>query len=121
VAWEVEYTDQFETWWEGQSEESQERIDVMIAELAARGPALGRPCVDTVKGSKFPNMKELRVVGTSIRILFAFDPRRVALLLLGGDKAGQWKEWYDQAIPEADELFDQHLVEVKREADKKDG
>ena len=60
-------------------------------------------------------MKELRPCGSNIRILFAFDPRRVAILLLGGDKAGQWHTWYNQAIPVADRLYDDHLDQLRRE------
>jgi hypothetical protein len=55
-------------------------------------------------------MKELRV-GT-IRILFAFDPRRIAILLIGGDKRNKWNQWYDEFIPIADDLYDEHLVEI---------
>jgi hypothetical protein len=62
------------------------------------------------------NMKELRVSkGGAIRILFAFDPRRHAILLLGGDKSGQWEAWYRLAIPEADDLYDTHLRELHAE------
>ena len=60
-------------------------------------------------------MKELRPLSTRIRILFAFDPRRTAILLLGGDKSGQWARWYRLNIPRADALFDEHLETLKRE------
>lgn len=76
--------------------------------LAEDGPALGRPLVDTIKGSAFKNMKELRpgsTGATEIRILFAFDPKRQAVLLTAGDKAGAWKEWYSANIPLADQRF----------------
>ncbi len=78
----------------------------MLAEL---GPALGRPAVDTLKGSEVSNLKELRV-GT-MRVLFVFDPKRRAVLLLGGDKRDQWKKWYRTAIPEAERLYDKYLLE----------
>lgn len=81
--------------------------------LEERGPALGRPLVDSVEGSRHANMKELRV-GT-IRILFAFEPRRAAILLIGGDKRDRWQEFYEQMIPLADELFDEHLMELESE------
>jgi len=67
--------------------------------------------VDKVKGSKFHSMKELRPAGTSIRILFLFDPRRHAVLLLAGDnKAGNWKSWYDKNIPIAEQRYENWLT-----------
>ena len=77
--------------------------------LELEGPTLGRPTVDKVNGSKYHSMKELRPAGTSIRILFIFDPQRQAILLLGGDKAGNWKSWYDNNIPVADRRYEQWL------------
>jgi hypothetical protein len=110
--WDVEYTDQFERWWDTLSMDEQAAIDVAIEVLQEKGPGLGRPLVDTVKGSSHSNMKELRPRGGFIRILFAFDPRRTAILLIGGDKTGQWKRWYGVMIPLADQLFDEHLDDV---------
>ncbi|WP_236983879.1 MULTISPECIES: type II toxin-antitoxin system RelE/ParE family toxin [Mycobacterium] len=78
--------------------------------LKLEGPSLGRPTVDRVKASKFHSMKELRPVGTSIRILFIFDPERQAILLLGGDKAGNWKSWYDKNIPKAEQRYENWLA-----------
>lgn len=111
MAWEVEYTDEFEAWWESLDEHDQEAIDAAVELLEQQGPALGRPLADNVHQSRHPNMKELRPA-TSIRILFAFDPRRVAILLIGGDKRGSWNRWYDQMVPVADELYNKHLAEV---------
>lgn len=105
--WDVEYTEEFGAWWEDLEPDDQERLTAAVELLEELGPSLGRPLVDTLKGSKHPNMKELRP-GT-VRVLFAFDPRRTAILLLGGDKSGHWKDWYVKAIPEADRLFDDHL------------
>ncbi len=70
--------------------------------LASEGPTLGRPVVDKVAGSVFHNMKEVRPSGTSIRILFMFDPQRKAILLVGGDKSGHWRSWYRKNIPIAE-------------------
>ena len=78
--------------------------------LEIEGPTLGWPKVDKVKGSKFHSMKELRPAGTSIRILFIFDRRRQAILLLGGDKAGDWKSWYDKNIPIAERRYENWLA-----------
>jgi hypothetical protein len=111
--WEVLYTDEFGTWFESLTEDQQDAVIARVDLLEAEGPALGRPSVDTIVGSRHPNMKELRVSkGGAIRILFAFDPRRQAVLLIGGNKAGQWRAWYEKAIPRADDLFDQYLRET---------
>ena len=78
--------------------------------LESEGPTLGRPTVDKVAGSKFHSMKELRPAGTSIRILFIFTPDRQAILLLGGDKASAWKDWYDRNIPVAEQRYSDWLA-----------
>lgn len=88
-----------------------------VDKLGENGPALGRPLVDTIKGSRYPNMKELRPFGGNIRVLIALDPRRTAILLLGGDKTGQWREWYEEAIPEADRLYEVYLDELREEGE----
>jgi hypothetical protein len=118
--WQVEYTDQFEQWWDQLSTEEQAAIDVTVEVLQERGPGLGRPFVDTVKGSRHANMKELRPRGGFIRILFAFDPRRMAILLVGGDKRDRWSSWYEEMIPVADRLFEEHLETVHREEETHD-
>jgi hypothetical protein len=105
------HTDQFEQWWDTLGVPEQQAIDAAVSLLEQRGPGLGRPLVDGVKGSRHQNMKELRA-GT-IRVVFAFDPKRTAILLIGGDKRGRWQEFYAQMIPLADELFDEHLAETE--------
>jgi hypothetical protein len=111
--WDVVYTDQFGDWFETLQEDQQDAVIARVDLLEAEGPALGRPTVDTIEGSRHPNMKELRVSkGGAIRILFAFDPGRQAVLLLGGDKSGRWNAWYAEAIPLADDLFDEYLAET---------
>jgi len=88
------------------------RIDL----LESRGPDLGRPVVDRISGSRHHNMKELRASEDgALRVLFAFDPRRQAILLLGGDKSGQWAEWYEWSILAADDLYDDYLDELREE------
>jgi len=116
VAYEVEYTDEFGDWWDTLSVDEQESVRHGVQLLQVHGPALGRPHVDTLKGSNFPNMKELRVQqsGRPYRVLFAFDPRRSAILLLGGDKTGNAR-WYEENIPKADALYAHHLRELKQE------
>ena len=118
--WQVEYTDQFEQWWNQLSMQEQAAIDVTVEVLQERGPGLGRPFVDTVKGSRHANMKELRPRGGFIRILFAFDPRRMGVLLVGGDKRDRWSSWYEEMIPLADRLFDEHLEILQREEETHD-
>ena len=113
--WEVEYTDQFEAWWRTLSEQEQEVVAAAVEALVDRGPALGRPFVDVVHSSRHTNMKELRPRGGHIRVIFAFDPRRTAILLIGGDKTGQWESWYEEVIPIADALYDEHLAAIKAE------
>jgi hypothetical protein len=71
---------------------------------------LGRPLADSIKGSRIHNMKELRPSGTSIRILFVFDPERQAVLLVAGDKAGNWQGWYKENIPVAEGRYDGWLA-----------
>lgn len=116
MPWEVEYTNQFEEWWDSLSEDQQERVRFAVETLGERGPALGRPMVDTISHSRHSNMKELRPrASQNIRVLFAFDPRRHAILLIGGDKTGRWRAWYDEYIPVADDLYDEYLQELRDE------
>ncbi len=111
--WEVEFTDQFECWWETLNVEQQAAIEAAVGALEDRGPGLGRPFAERIAASRFPNMKELIPMGGHLRILFAFDPRRVAILLCGGDKSGRWNEWYRRMVPFADELYEEHLVDLR--------
>ena len=114
--WEVEFTDEFGAWWEKLGVQQQDAIDRAVGILRTFGPALGRPHVDTVKGSRHSNMKELRSqsAGAPLRVFFAFDPRRCAILLIGGDKSGDGR-FYDRMIPLADDLLDTYLAELRRE------
>jgi len=84
--------------------------------LRDHGPALGRPTVDTIQASRLANLKELRASSgrAHLRVLFVFDPSRQAVLLVGGNKAGQWQTWYLRAIPEAERLYAQHVETMKR-------
>lgn len=111
--WEVEYTDQFGAWWDSLTADEQAPIIANVELLEEHGPSLGRPTVDTITGSRHANMKELRV--GIIRILFAFDRRRTAILLIGGSKRGRWQEFYEQMVPVADDLYDEHLEELREE------
>lgn len=93
-------------------------VSQAIEALSREGPALGRPLVDTVKGSALPNLKELRPgsAGSSeVRLLFVFDPQRQAVILIGGDKAGNWRGWYRTAIPFAETAYADHLKRMAPE------
>ena len=115
--WEIEYTNEFEQWWQLLSQPAQDAIEPAISVLSAEGPSLGRPLVGSIKGSRHANMKELRPGNRSLRILFAFDPRRTAILLLGGDTTHIWRTWYEHWIPIADQLYDDYLAELRREGE----
>jgi hypothetical protein len=112
MAWEINATGQVERWLLDLDQGAFEQIALAIDALEVQGPTLGRPLVDRIKGSRHRNMKELRSVGGHIRIMFAFDPARQAILLIGGDKTGRWKDWYSENIPIADDFYDEHLENI---------
>lgn len=113
--WSVE-TELIESWVASLDANSRAQVYAAIEVLRDIGPQLGRPLVDTVTASRHKNMKEIRPGSagrTELRILFAFDPGRQAILLIAGDKAGNWSRWYKKNIPIADDLFDRHLKLLK--------
>ena len=116
MAWDVEFTDEFERWWTELDEPVQDAVDRAVHLLEARGPTLPFPHSSDVRGSKHGNMRELRVQvgGDPYRILYAFDPRRAAILLIGGRKASD-DRFYERMIPIADRIYDEHLEEFDRE------
>jgi hypothetical protein len=111
VAWTVKVTDEYAAWFTAlikQDLDSATQVAQAVAALREEGPTLGRPLVDRLKATKIHHLKELRPGSkgrSEIRIIFAFDPTRSALLLLGGDKAGNWARWYRDNIPLAEELY----------------
>ena len=111
MACEVEFTPEFEAWWDSLDADEQESVDFSVRLLEEFGVHLKRPHADSIKGSRFSNLRELRCQhqGRPYRILYAFDPLRVALLLIGGDKTGR-PDWYETFVPLADKLFERHLV-----------
>lgn len=113
MAWEVEVSDEFVAWYDALSEQEGVSVDSAVDKLEEYGPTLARPYADTLRGSNYPNMKELRVqhAGRPLRILFVFDPRRNAYLILGGDKSGD-SNWYVDAIRRADAIYARHLKEI---------
>src|SRR5467141_2473005 len=109
MSWEIEYTNEFEAWWLSRDAEEQVSVAAVVEVLAELGPALPFPYSSGVKSSRHGSMRELRIQhrGRPYRVLYAFDPRRVALLLLGGTKTGGAR-WYEKMVPAADLLYDHH-------------
>ena len=116
VPWEAEYTDQFGEWWEGLTERQQDVVIVRVELLIEYGPNLPYPYSSDIRSSRHGGMRELRAqsAGNPLRILYAFDPRRASILLLGGDKTGHAR-FYEEYVPLADKLYDEHLRELRRE------
>jgi len=113
MAWTVLFSEEAEDWLYRLSQDEFASIMAAVDLLEAHGPALGRPAVDHVKSSRHANMKELRSFGGHLRALFAFDPLRRAIVLLGGDKADDWDDWYERNVPLADDLFDDYLAYLR--------
>ena len=114
--WPVKTTDIFDEWFANLDGEAQAEVIAAVELLKLLGPRLGRPHADTLNGSKYANMKELRAstAGKMLRIAFAFDPDRSGILLIGGDKSGVGKKrFYKQLIEKADELYTAHLTALK--------
>lgn len=111
--WEIFVVDEVREWIDSLDQASHARVVQAIDLLAEIRPGLGRPLVDTIHGSSITNLKELRP--GAVRILFAFDPWRASILLVGGDKAGQWNAWYREAIPLAEQRYEIYLKERAHE------
>jgi len=109
--WEVITTDRFDTWYDALDEKDRTNVLAAMLVLSDYGPRLSRPYADTVNGSSFPNMKELRVQsrGKPIRVFYAFDPQRCAILLCGGNKSGAGNRFYREMISMADHEYAEHL------------
>lgn len=116
MKWEIKYTDELGVWWAALSEAEQESIDFSVRLLAEKGPHLGFPHTSGIATSKHSHMRELRVQheGRPYRVLYAFDPQRSAILLIGGDKTGDVR-WYETHVPVADRLYDTHLETLRKE------
>lgn len=116
MAWEIEGTDEFAAWFRALDEAEKEDVIASVDLLEARGPQLGFPHTSGIHGSRHAHMRELRIQhgGRPYRVLYAFDPRRAAILLLGGDKTGD-DRWYATHVPLADDLYDHHLEQLRAE------
>ncbi len=119
--WRVEYTDEFGAWWDTLAEDERIRITASVGLLERRGPNLGFPHSSGISGSRHSHMRELRVQvgGRPVRVFYAFDPRRVAILLIAGDKTGR-DDFYARLIPLADRLYDEHVAEIAGEAARRE-
>ena len=118
VRWAVSFHDEFDSEFDDLSEAVLDEMLAHASLLEQFGPQLGRPRVDTLKGSRHANMKELRFDAADgvWRVAFAFDPKRKAILLVAGDKSGgSEKRFYRQLIARADKRFDGHLARLKKE------
>jgi hypothetical protein len=123
MSWPVVIVEPARSWLHGLRRSDRQTlllISEAIEALSIEGPALGRPLVDTIKGTNLANLKELRpgsVGATEVRLLFVFDPHRQAVVLLGGDKAGNWRRWYRRAIPLAETAYAEHLKRMNDQGD----
>jgi hypothetical protein len=114
AVWEVEIWADVASWLQTLHEKEYEHVVAALEALKIDGPALTRPFVDHIKTSRHSNMKELRPRGGNIRLLFAFDPTRTAVVLVAGDKTNNWTKWYRVNIPIADDRFDEHLKDLNK-------
>jgi hypothetical protein len=118
MSWDVEFTDEFASWWGDLDEDEQDSIDQGVGLLEARGPSLPFPYSSDINDSKHGNMRELRIQhrGEPYRVFYAFDPRRSAILLIGGNKTGD-DQFYERMVPIADRVYDEHLLELEQAKD----
>ena len=110
--WDIEGTDQFADWFARLSRGDKAKVEAAMERIEETGPGLGRPWADSLEGTR---LKELIPRGGYIRILFRFDPRKTGILLIGGNKEGQWDQWYKKMIPVAEALYEDYLKELRKE------
>lgn len=113
---EVVYTDDFEEWWDGLEEGQQDDVAAVVDALAERGVGLRFPLCSSVRGSRV-GLRELRIqsAGRPLRVLYVFDPKRQAVLLIGGDKTGN-DRFYQEMIPRAESIWEAYLRETRQES-----
>ena len=122
MPWEVEFADEFGSWWDELSADEQDSVTTGVRLLEEHGPTLDYPHTSKVTTSRHGRMRELRVQhdGKPYRVFYCFDPRRTAMLLIGGDKTGN-DRFYEEMVPWADAIYDQHLLEIAKEDHKETG
>ncbi len=115
MSWVVEFTDEFERWWSELDEVVQDGVDRGVRLLEAKGPSLPFPHSSDIRNSRHGNLRELRVQvgGEPYRVFYAFDPRRTAILLIGGCKTGD-DRFYERMVPMAERIYDEHLADLDR-------
>jgi hypothetical protein len=115
MSWSVQLDEKFEEWLQAQEDDLRLEILARLNLLQEEGPKLSRPYADTIRSSQYSNMKELRIQhhGKPWRIMFAFDPKQSAIILLGGNKTGD-DRWYKKNVPIADKRFTEHLESLRR-------
>jgi hypothetical protein len=117
MAWTIRFHDGFDDEFAALDQEVQDELLATAKLLQDYGPALGRPHVDTLKGSSHANMKELRFSAADgvWRVAFAFDPKREAILLVAGDKSGgSESKFYKRLLKKADKRYGQHVESLKK-------
>jgi hypothetical protein len=116
MAWDIEGTDEFAAWFRALDDDEQGSVVYSVELLAERGPQLPFPHSSGIANSRHGHMRELRIQhkGRPYRVLYAFDPRRTGILLLGGDKTGH-DRWYDENVPKADDLYDAYIEQLEAE------
>jgi hypothetical protein len=116
MSWGVEYTDEFGEWWNGLTDNERDDFTAVVMLLMEHGPQLPFPYSSGIEGSKHDHMRELRVQsgGRPLRGFYAFDPRRTAILLIGGDKTGD-DRFYKRMIRIADRLYEDYIAELRKE------
>jgi hypothetical protein len=116
MAWEVQVSAEFEEWWDELDAAEQKSDDFTVTLLSEAGPTLRMPHSSGIETSRHKHMREVRIQheGRRYRLLYAFDPRRTAILPIGGDKTGN-NRWYEEYAPRADGIYDQHLKELENE------
>lgn len=117
MKWDIEFTDEFGDWWVTLTEPEQESVQASVELLGEFGPNPRYPYSSGITTSKHDHPREPRIhqhAGRPYRVLYPFDPRRRAILLLGGDKTGN-PRWYDEHVPVADRRYDAHLALLRKE------
>src|ERR1041385_6838525 len=116
MAWEVEFSDEFGEWWDSLTAAEQKSVDFSVSLLQEAGPTLRMPHSSGIAMSRHAHMRELRIQheGRPYRVLYGFDPRRTALLLIGGDKTGN-NRWYEERVPLPDPIYARPLRELKKD------
>jgi hypothetical protein len=118
VVADIEFTDEFERWWDGLSAHEQDSVRDSVNLLQQFGLSLKYPYSSGIAGSRHGHMRELRIQheGRPYRVLYAFNPQRTAILLIGGDKTGN-DRWYEQFVPLADKVYEKHIGELRKEGE----